>query len=102
MAKWQKPKVKSSMLKDRFTVRLREAEKIPASKELSKDQEHLKYCFAMHCHKLRYEMAPSGLLWPDLFQKKWGMSLSEYGEVLRQRQKEKHEDHSTPEDENLP
>ena len=56
----------------------------------------------MHCYKLRYEKAPSGLLWPDVFQKKWGMNLSEYGEVLRQRQQEKREAHSTPEDESLP
>ena len=102
MAKWQKPKDSKALTERKIYSQIKRAEKMPASKELSEDQEHLKYCFAMHCHKLRYEMAPSGVVWPKVFEKKWGMSLSEYGEVLRQRQKEKHEDHSTPEDESLP
>ena len=102
MAKWQKPKDSKALAERKIYSQIKRAEKIPASKELSEDQEHLKYCFAMHCYKLRYEKAPSGLLWPDVFQKKWGMNLSEYGEVLRQRQQEKREAHSKPEDERLP
>ena len=102
MAKWQKPKDSKALAERKIYSQIKRAEKIPASKELSEDQEHMKYCFAMHCHKLRYEKAPSGLLWPEVFQKKWGMNLSEYGEVLRQRQQEKREARSTPEDESLP
>ena len=102
MAKWQKPKDSKALSERRIYSQIKRAEKIPRSKDLSKDEEDMRYHFAWHCYKLRYEKAPSGLPWPDVFQKKWGMSLSEYGEFERQRRKEKHEDHSTLGDESLP
>ena len=102
MAKWSKPKDTKLLAERKIYSQIKSAERTPRSKELSKDQEDLKYHFAMYCHKHRYEKAPSGMLWPAVFEKKWDMSLSEYGELLRQRQKEKHEVRSTQVDDSLP
>ena len=102
MAKWSKPKDTKLLAERKIYSQIKKAERTPRSKKLNKDQEDLKYHFAMYCHKHRYEKAPSGALWPSVFEKKWGMSLSEYGELLRQRQKEKHEVRSTQVDDSLP
>jgi|TARA_X000001382_G_scaffold129203_1_gene120624 NH3-dependent NAD+ synthetase len=102
MAKWSKPKDTKLLAERKIYSQIKSAEKTPRSKVLNKDQEDLKYYFAMYCHKHRYEKAPSGTLWPAVFERKWGMSLSEYGELLRQRQKEKHEVRSTQVDDALP
>ena len=102
MAKW-KPRKKSNELAEKIAIaRIRASDRHTESSELTKDQEDIRYHFAFHCHKLRYQNAPSGTPWPEVFRKHHGMSLSEYGELLRQRQKEKREAHSTPEDDCLP
>jgi NH3-dependent NAD+ synthetase len=102
MAKWSKPKDTKLLAERKIYSQIKKAERTPRSEKLNKDQEDLKYHFAMYCHKHRYEKAPSGTLWPSVFEKKWGMSLSEYGELLRQRQKEKREVRSTQVDDSLP
>lgn len=102
MAKWSKPKDTKLLAEKKIYSQIKKAERTPRSEKLNKDREDLKYHFAMYCHKHRYEKAPSGVLWPSVFEKKWGMSLSEYGELLRQRQKEKHEVRSTQVDDSLP
>jgi|TARA_Y100000310_G_scaffold191812_1_gene191732 hypothetical protein len=102
MAKWSKPKDTKLLAERKIYSQIKRGERTTRSKELSKDQEDLKYHFAMYCHKHRYDKAPSGTLWPAVFEKKWGMSLSEYGELERQRRREKRVDRSTPEDESLP
>ena len=102
MTKWKKPSDSKAMKEKKIYSQIKQAEKISSPITLNQDQEGLRYHFAHYCHKHRYEKAPSGALWPNVFLKKWGMSLSEYGELLRQRQKEKHEARNTQVDDSLP
>ena len=69
MAKWQKPKDSKALAERKIYSQIKRAEKIPASKELSKDQEHLKYCFAMHCHNSGMKRLPLVFLGPTSFKR---------------------------------
>ena len=40
--------------------------------------ENRRYWFARHCHKYGSTLAPSGLSWEEVFEKKEGVTLKEY------------------------
>ena len=65
-------------------------------KKWEADQEHRQLCFARYCWVRRGQVAPSGALWEEAFEKREGISLSQYAaERMKERsRKEKQEFHS--------
>jgi hypothetical protein len=85
-------------------IKALEKEKLrkPVPTELTPDQVYMRLCMARDCWSKRNELAPSGIPWPDVFFKHWGITLQQFSEDEQQRQKEIHESHSKDSDPEIP